>query len=232
MHSPSPRRQINVTKDLPHQNAYTLALNGEYSAVAFDEIRAPLNKGKWRSEVLKRSSEVPLDLEVGTGNGLHFAHHAAKYPERTLVGIELKYKPLIQTIRRALNAGSTNAAIARYHAFNLDELFDEGELNDIYIHFPDPWVTPRKPKNRFVSRANLDLLYRLQKPGSVIDFKTDSREYHLWALDEIKESKYKIIFETQNLHHSERASENFLTAFEKIFMKQGIEINAVRLLRE
>lgn len=227
------RRRVNITTDLPHQNEYTLALNGEYSHIAFDEVRAPGNKGKWRSHVFKvDNQQMPMDLEVGTGNGLHFAHHAIKHPERLLVGIELKYKPLIQTIRRATSGGAKNAAIARFHAFNLDQLFDDGELNNVYIHFPDPWVTPRKPKNRFVSKDNLDLLYRLQKPGSYIDFKTDSREYHLWSLDEIAQSKYKMVFETQNLHHSEMASQNFLTQFEKIFMAKGIEINAVRLLKE
>lgn len=227
-----PRRQINVTTELPHQSAYTLALNGEFSKIAFDEIRAPYNRGQWREKVFGLPVDAPLDLEVGTGNGLHFAHYACKHPERALVGVELKYKPLIQSIRRATEGGAKNAAMARYHAFNLDQLFAEGEVDNIFIHFPDPWVSPRKPKNRFVSREVLDLLYTLQKPGSWIDFKTDSREYHLWSLDEIRESKYKITFETQNLHQSEYAAENFLTGFEQLFMKKGLEINSVRLLRE
>ncbi len=232
MMEPKPRRIINTTTELVHQNEYTLALNNELAHIAFDEMRAPINKGQWRERVFKAEKKSPMDLEVGTGNGLHFAHHAAKHRERLLVGIELKYKPLVQSIRRALKESCTNATIARYHAFNLDQLFDEGELDNVFIHFPDPWVTPRKPKNRFVSKDNLDLLYKLQKPGSFIDFKTDSREYHLWSLDEIKQSKYKIVYETQNLHKSEMASENFLTQFEKIFMNQGIEINFVRLVKE
>ncbi|MFS4459297.1 tRNA (guanosine(46)-N7)-methyltransferase TrmB [Bdellovibrio sp. HCB2-146] len=225
----APRRRINITADLPNQNAYTLALNGEYSHVAFDEQRAPANKGKWRSDIFKVDAKMPMDLEVGTGNGTFFAHQAASNPERMLVGIELKYKPLIQSIRRAVNAGCKNAAITRFHAFNIDELFEEGELDNVFIHFPDPWTSPKKPKNRFVQLQNLDLLYRLQKPGSFINFKTDSLVYFLWAMDEIRQSKYKIIFETQDLHNSEYASQNFETAFEKIFLREGIKINFVRL---
>jgi len=225
----SPRRRINITTDLPHQNEYTLALNGQYAHVAFDEVRAPHNKGLWRSQVFSVDASMPMDVEVGTGAGHHFAHYTFKNPQRLLVGLEIKYKPLIQTIRRSLVHGCKNAAIARYHAFNIDQLFQPGEVNNIFIHFPDPWVTPRKPKNRFVSEQNLDLLYELQRPGSFIDFKTDSREYHLWAMEEIQRSKYKIVYETQNLHQSEMASENFETGFEKIFLRQGIEINFVRL---
>lgn len=229
MTTPFPRRQINVTKDLPHQNAYTLALNGEYSHVAFDEMRAPLNKGKWRSDVFKVEANLPMDVEVGTGNGTYFAHHAQTHSQRLLVGLELKYKPLIQSIRRAMNRDCKNAAIARYHAFNIDELFTEGEIDNVYIHFPDPWTSPHKPKNRFVSKQNLEILHRLQKPGSFINFKTDSLEYFLWAMDEIRQSPYKILFETQDLHNSEMKSENFETAFEKIFLREGIKINLVRL---
>lgn len=227
--TPNPRRQINITKDLPHQNAYTLALNGEYSHVAFDEVRAPLNKGKWRSDVFKNNADLPMDLEVGTGNGTYFAHHASKNQDRLLVGLELKYKPLIQSIRRAVNAGCKNAVIARYHAFNIDELFVENELDNVFIHFPDPWTSPKKPKNRFVCKQNLEILYRLQKPGSFINFKTDSLEYFLWAMEEIRQAPYKIIFETQDLHNSEYKTQNFETAFEKIFLRNGIKINFVRL---
>ena len=223
------KRQINITTELPVQNAYTLALNGEYSHVAFDEVRAPDNKGKWRSDVFKADANMPMDLEVGTGNGTFFAHQAQKASDRLLVGIELKYKPLVQSIRRAVLAGCKNAAIARFHAFNLEDLFMDNELDNVFIHFPDPWTSPKKPKNRFVQLQNLDLLYRLQKPGSFINFKTDSLVYFLWAMDEIRQSKYKIIYETQDLHNSEYKEQNFETAFEKIFLREGIKINFVRL---
>ncbi|HEX7676366.1 MAG TPA: tRNA (guanine-N7)-methyltransferase [Bdellovibrio sp.] len=223
------RRQINITTELPHQTEYTLALNGEYSHVAFDEMRAPLNKGKWRSDVFKADATLPMDLEVGTGNGTHFAHYAQKHPSRLVVGLELKYKPLIQTIRRALNANCTNAAVARFHAFNVEELFNEGEIDNVFIHFPDPWTSPKKPKNRVVCKRNLDILHRLQKPGSIIEFKTDSLVYFEWAMEEIQQSQYKILFETKDLHNSPIKDENFETAFEKIFLREGIKINFVRL---
>ncbi|WP_246845256.1 tRNA (guanosine(46)-N(7))-methyltransferase TrmB [Bdellovibrio sp. NC01] len=225
----SSRRQINITTNLPHQTEYTLALNGEYSHVAFDEVRAPLNKGKWRSDVFRADANKPMDVEVGTGNGTHFAHHVTKHPERLLVGLELKYKPLIQTIRRAVNAGANNAAITRFHAFNIEDLFTEGEIDNVFIHFPDPWTSPKKPKNRFVQKRNLEILHRLQKPGSVIEFKTDSLVYFLWAMDEIRQSPYKIVYETQDLHNSPIKEQNFETAFEKIFLREGIKINYVKL---
>jgi tRNA (guanine-N7-)-methyltransferase len=224
------RPLINKTSTLPRPNEYTQALDQELRAVAFSEERAPANKGRWR-EVLGWPAGRPLDLEVGTGNGLFFAHYASTYPDRCLVGLELKYKPLVQSIRRAQRSGCQNAAIARFHAFNVDQLFDPSEINDIFIHFPDPWTSPKKPKNRLTNAWFLNLLWSLQSPGSCLNFKTDSREMFDWSLEEIAQTPYKIEFQTFDLHQSDWKDHNFITGFEKIFIAQGIRINMVRLIK-
>lgn len=227
------RPQINITRLLPKQNAYTLALDNEYRHFAFNEERAPLNKAKWRSEVFKCDDLMALDVEIGTGAGMHFSHYAKLNPGRNLVGLELKYKPLIQSIRRAQALGARNSAICRYHAFNIDLLFAQNEINNVFIHFPDPWVTPRKPQNRVVNKLILEVLYDRQRQGSFLEFKTDSREYFLWALEEIKQTQYKIEFQTLNLYaeSGKYFLENFPTTFEKIFVRQGIEINYIKLVK-
>jgi tRNA (guanine-N7-)-methyltransferase len=223
------RPQIVKTKDLRIPNYYTLALDGEFREFAFNEERACDNKGRWRPDIFKVETHAPVDLEIGTGNGVHFQHHCLTYPSRHVVGIELKYKPLIQTIRGVLRKGAQNGRMIRFHAFNIDQLFDAGEIDDIFVHFPDPWTTPRKPGNRVMNPRMLSLLWEMQRPGARLDFKTDSREMFLWAMEQIQNSKYKIEYQTLNLHQSEMASSNVVTGFEKIFMRQGIEINFARL---
>jgi tRNA (guanine-N7-)-methyltransferase len=209
--------RVNITRTLPKPNQYTMALDGEFRDHAFNEERAPLNKGKWKN--LFADPGLPMDLEIGTGTGYFFENQAIRNPERNLVGIEIKYKPLIQTIRRTLRAGAKNAVVSRYHAFDVNLLFETNELDNVFVHFPDPWVTPKKPKNRFVQLRNLDILFDLQKPGSFIEFKTDSLAYFDWALEEIKQSRYKTEFFT-------------VTGFENIFIKQGIKINYILLRKE
>jgi tRNA (guanine-N7-)-methyltransferase len=223
------RPQIVLTRALRIPNAYTIALDGEFRDHAFNEERGPQNKGVWRASIFNVGPDTPLDLEIGTGNGVHFQHRCHAEPGRCLVGLELKYKPLIQTIRGALRKGARNGRVVRAHAFNLDLIFEEGEVNDIFIHFPDPWTSPRKPKNRILNPRMLDVLYRLQRPGAKLDFKTDSLEAFLWSIENIRQSKYQIEFQTQDLHSSPMAAENVITQFEKIFMRQGVLINFVRL---
>ncbi len=244
------RRRLNSTRDLVYQTDYTLALQNEYSQWAFDEERAPRNKGLWRREIFQTTDDNhPLDLEIGTGNGLFFLHRAKTHPHRSLVGIEIKYKPLIQSIRRTRSLGLDNAAICRYHGFNIDHLFAQGEVNDIFIFFPDPWVAPRKPDNRLFQLEVLARLFQIQRPGGKIFLKTDSREYFDWSLAQVEKSQYQILNVTYDLHaesaklvetdaegasagsSSEFFANNFVTAFERIFTRKGIPTNAMVLNR-
>lgn len=222
--SKSGQLRLSRTKTIPKPNEYVLGLQGEYSPWSYDEERAPQFKGKWRSEAFKVSENVPLDLEIGTGNGLHFAHHAHKHPERCLLGLELRYKPLIQTIRRALKNNSVNARIARYNAYLLNELFVPGEVDDVYIFFPDPWEKLRQQKHRLISDVFLVQLFEMQRPGSKLIFKTDSRDYFDWSLERFQRSPYTMKGFTYDLHNSEFAPTNFITQFENIFIRQGLKI--------
>jgi tRNA (guanine-N7-)-methyltransferase len=223
------RRRLSLTRTIPKPNEYIIAIDNEYKNFAFNEERAPLLRGLWREQVFQVSSDHPVDLEIGTGNGNHFAHHSKSNPDRCLVGLEIKYKPLIQSIRKALNFEMKNARICRFLSHNVDQLFLPHEINNVFIHFPDPWERPSRYKNRIVQKNFLDIIYELQRPGSFLEFKTDSRDYFLWARKQIAETQYKVEFETLDLHNSERAENNFITTFEKIFIKQNIPINYILL---
>lgn len=229
----SPKRErrprLAPTKGLPNPTEYVKALEGEFSNVAFNEERAVALKGRWRSDAFRVSPDHPLDLEIGTGNGFHFANYAVKHPERAFLGIEVKFKPLIQSIRRAVNAGAKNCAIARYDAYLLQNLFEVNELNNVFIHFPDPWSKKRQWKHRLIQTEFLELLYTLMRPGSALEFKTDNLDYFEWAAERFHASPFKVTRETRDLHASEWASQNFVTHFESLFLSQGMKINYARL---
>jgi tRNA (guanine-N7-)-methyltransferase len=222
--SKSGQLRVSRTKAMPSPNEYVLGLLGEYSQWSYDEERAPKFRGVWRTEAFGVNENVPMDIEIGTGNGLHFAHHAIKYPERCLLGLELRYKPLIQSVRRALRGGRENMRIARYNAALLNDLFIPGEVNDVYIFFPDPWTKKRQQKHRLIQDEFLVELHKRQRPGSKLIFKTDSRDYFDWSLTRFQRSPYKMLGHTYDLHNSEFAETNFVTQFENIFIRQGLQI--------
>ncbi len=214
------RPRLVETKSLPQPTEYAAALNGEYAAWAFDEERSKEHRGSWR-KVFGAEDAAPLDLEIGTGNGYFFSHRALKEPSRSLVGMELKYKPLIQTIRRALRDGAKNARIVRYDASCLEDIFAPQELNHIFIHHPDPWPRKRNWKHRLIQDEFMEILWNVMRPGSFVNFKTDSEEYYDWALTIFQKSKFKETRATRDLHKSEWAADNFVTTFETLFLEKG-----------
>lgn len=223
------RLNIVKTRDITNPTYYVQAIQSEYKDVAYDEVRATEMRGVWRSKSFRiADATVPLDLEIGTGNGFHFAHRAQAEPNRLLIGLELKYKPLIQSIRRALKNGSENARIARYHAHFLENLFEPGEINHVFVHHPDPWTKRSTQKHRLLKSEYLLKLHGLQRPSSFVDFKTDSRDYFFWAVEQFKKTPYVIERYTENLHHSEWSAENFMTYFEKMFSVNGQPIFYLR----
>lgn len=226
------RARLTKTSSLPAPNPYAVMLLGEYSHRAYDQERALELKGLWRSDVFGKPEDYPMDIEIGTGNGYHFADRSSKNLERGLLGFEIKYKPLIQAIRRAISAGATdNAFMCRFNASELIDIFKPEELNNVYIHHPDPWPRKRHWKHRLIQPEFLDELYSLMKPGSFVEFKTDDLEYFDWSEPMFKGSKFKMDFITRDLHNSEMASANFVTHFEKIFLAKGQPIYYLRVTK-
>lgn len=218
------RPEIVKTRHLRVPNQYTLALDGEYRDFAFNEERAPLNRGLWRSEIFGVSESTPVDLEIGTGNGVHFRNYCQSYPSRCLVGLELKFKPLIQTIRGMRRMGASNGRICRIHAFNLDLLFGPQEINSVFMHFPDPWTSPRKPKNRMVNERMVDIFWSRQRPGSTFELKTDSREFFLGACKHMQLRPYESLVYSEDWHADARSEKHVRTQFERIFASQKLPI--------
>ena len=230
--APSVRRpRLAASRDLPNPTQYVQMLTGEYAKWAFDEDRAKTLKGAWREKAFNLLESHPLDLEIGTGNGGHFSYLATQAPQRALLGIEIKFKPLIQSIRRALAAGAVNARIARYDASLIEHLFAPAEIDNIFIHHPDPWPKKRQWKHRLIQDDFTSTIFQLQKSGSFVDFKTDSEEYYNWAEEIFTRSPYEVVRKTRNLHGSVWRDSNFVTHFEKIFLDKGQPIFYTRLLK-
>lgn len=225
------KTHICRTLDLnPANNPYVKLLIENYADRAFHEEKAVEYKGRW-SQVLPLQDFSEIDLEIGTGNGLHFAHRSCLYPHRLLLGIELKFKPLIQAIRRALNQGAiNNALMMRFNAYQIERLFDAEEIDHIFIHHPDPWPKKKHWKHRLIQKDYMQKLFQIQKPQSFIEFKTDSKDYYHWSMNIFKDSPYDIVEWTEDLH-AIPSKQNFVTHFEKIFIQKGQPIFCVRLFK-
>ena len=227
--SRSAQKQISLTKNIKHPNPYIQALYKEDWAI--DEEKAVTYKGQWRSLFDKNSSNS-LHLEIGCGNGKHFSNLCLEKPKDCFLGVELKYKPLIQTIRRVRKNKSNNGRVIRYNARWLENLFESKELNNIYIHFPDPWLKKRRSKKHQLIQPDFcKKLYQIQKANSFLEIKTDSSDYFEQSVQEFKKAGYKLEKYNTHLYQKSMPPANKLSQFELIFVKKNIPINYSLLVK-
>ena len=228
--SRSAQKQISLTKNIKHPNHYIQALYKEEWAI--DEETAVSHKGKWRVLFDKNLSNS-LHLEIGCGNGKNFSNLCLKTSQDCFLAIELKYKPLIQTIKRLRKNKSKNGRVIRYNARWIDNLFESREINNVYIHFPDPWLKKRRSKKHQLIQSDFcKKLYQTQKANSFLEFKTDSKDYFEQSVKEFKKAGYQLKKYNTHLYKQNKPVLDNLSQFELIFVRKNIPINYAFFIKD
>jgi tRNA (guanine-N7-)-methyltransferase len=153
----------------PDLNPY-VRLHREYQEIVPGD-QAPSYRGRW-SEVFGR--EAPLHLEIGTGNGSFLAAMAERHRDCSFLGVEIRFKRVVQGAKRILAADLSNARMVRYDAFFLADLFEPASLAAIYLNHPDPWPKGKHEKNRLISKSFLSWAADALVPGAALRLKTDA----------------------------------------------------------
>ena len=178
-------------------------------------------KGKWRNEFFKNKNPIILELACGRGElTVTFAKH---YPDKNFIGVDLKGARLWKGSQTAIEEGLTNAGFLRTSIQYMEEFFEPGEVNEIYIMFPDPQPLEFQEKYRLTSEKFLDMYKKLMIPGGLVHLKTDNAPLHHYTSEMVKKYGGKIIFETTSFYESEMKDSHFgvRTKYEDFFTSKG-----------
>jgi len=108
----------------------------------------------------------------------------------------------------------------------LPEVFEQGEVDRIYLNFSDPWPKNRHAERRLTSTLFLARYDKILKPDGWIEFKTDNRELFEFSLEEIKEGGWILNAHTYDLHQDTALNEgNVMTEYEEKFSTLGNPIH-------
>lgn len=118
----------------------------------------------------------PKVLELGCGHGEYTLGLARALPSHNFVGVDIKGARIYRGAREALDQGLANVAFLRTRIEFLGRFFAPGEVNGLWITFPDP--QPRKANKRLVGSHMLQLYRGFLAPGATIHLKTDSPFLH------------------------------------------------------
>jgi len=116
---------------------------------------------------------LPLTLELGCGRGEYTIGLARHDSGRIVIGVDRKGARLWKGARRAMEEGIHNAAFLRSNIEDLVECIGVGQVEEIWIPFPDPLPKRRQAKHRLISRPFLDSYRAILKVGGRIHLKTD-----------------------------------------------------------
>jgi tRNA G46 methylase TrmB len=114
-------------------------------------------------------------------------------------------------------------------------MFAPGEIDFLYLFFPDPWPKKAHWRNRFVTEEMLREIAPLLKRGGVFHIKTDHAGYFEWMEEAIAKAAdvWEPFERSADLHRgNEKARELEIpdvTLFEKLFVKDGLPIHSVKL---
>ncbi len=186
------------------------------------------HKGRW-NEIF--GNDHPIRLEIGTGKGKFLVETAAAYPDINFVGVEKACSVLLKAIRKYEEAGISNVSFLAVYADSLSDIFDEGEIDRIYLNFSDPWPKKRYAKRRLTSERYLPVYDKILRKGGSLEFKTDNRELFDYSLETLSDNGWKITICTYDLHASEYAQGNITTEYEERFSAEGHPICKLTALR-
>ena len=139
--------------------------------------------GRWRTDFFL--APHPLTLEVGCGKGEYTVGLAQRHPNRNFLGLDIKGERIWRGSTRAEEMGLTNVGFVRMRAEALAAQFGPGELDEIWITFPDPRPRDRDIKRRLTSPRFLGLYEQLLTPGGLLHLKTDNEGLFEFTLERL-----------------------------------------------
>lgn len=189
-------------------------------------IREPAQwKGKWRS-LMPEAKEIRL--EIGCGKGKFTVETAAAEPDVLLIAVERVQEAMLLGMERALAMGLKNLVFLSLDAAQLEEFFEENEIDRIYLNFCDPWPRKKNAKRRLTFRAFLEKYKRVLKNDGEIHFKTDNAPLFEWSLEEFAACGLEIRSLTRDLHAN--GPVGIMTGYEEKFHALGTPINRCELV--
>lgn len=181
------------------------------------------HRGKWN---LFFQKDAPLHIEIGMGKGKFIHSLAQSEPDVNFIGIEMYSSVLYRAIEKRQETDLKNLYFIRMDAKNLNEVFDDGEIDRIYLNFSDPWPKERHAKRRLTSPLFLRAYDNVLSKDGIVCFKTDNRtlfDYSVETIESVEPWKLKDV--TYDLHHSPYAEGNVMTEYEEKFSAKGMPIH-------
>jgi len=181
-------------------------------------------KGKWHKEYDK------VCLEIGIGKGQFIFNHAKNNPQTLYIGIELNKGVTalaikkIERLEQENNVKCNNLRLFAFDAIELGKVFEENEIDVIYLNFSDPWPKKKHEKRRLTSDMFLNVYKEILKEDGYIEQKTDNRSLFEYSIVNFNKNKLHMEDISLNVYadiEKEKILDNIPTEYEEKFRDKG-----------
>lgn len=176
--------------------------------------------GHWR-ELMPQAKE--LWVEVGCGKGKFTAETAQANPQVLLIAVERCREAMVVAMEKAREMGLTNVFYIDMDVEQIESVFAAGEIDRLFINFPDPWPRKKNAKRRLTHRGFLDKYCRVVRQGGEVHFKTDNAPLFEFSVEEFAACGLEVKNLTRDLHKD--GIVGIMTGYEEKFHALGTPIN-------
>lgn len=173
--------------------------------------------GKWALEVFKNNN--PIHIEIGCGKGQFMMGLAKHFPDINFIAIEKYDSVLVRCLEKVSQDDIPNLKLVLLDALMLKEVFDNGEVEEIYLNFSDPWPKTRHAKRRLTSYIYLDIYRNILASDGAIIQKTDNRSLFESSLESLSQNDWYLTNISLDLHKTDLF--NITTEYEDKWSPKG-----------
>ena len=186
-------------------------------------------KGHWRSGYFMNDN--PIVLELACGRGEYTTGLAKLFPGKNFIGVDIKGPRIWRGSKLAGTDNLLNVGFLRSPIQNLKDFFEENEVDDIWITFPDPRPKGRDERRRLTNHRFLDIYTNITKPGGWFYLKTDNDGLFDYSLEVLCQRKDISNLEyTSDLYNSVYLVDHhgIQTTYEIKYLEEGIKIKYLK----
>lgn len=179
-------------------------------------------KGKWNSDFFK--ADRPIVVELGCGKGEYTVGLAKSDASRNYIGVDIKGARIWRGAKTVEEEQIPNAAFLRTEIENIKSFFEPGEVDELWITFPDPQM--QKPRKRLTSTRFLELYRGLLRPDGIVNLKTDSPFLYEYTRRLVEKNALPVLANTDDLYGSGMADpvSSIKTFYEQQWLSRGKKI--------
>jgi tRNA (guanine-N7-)-methyltransferase len=214
----------NKLKKFADMDSFRCALQYPREAILAGEFPY---KGRWNGGFFAK--EGPVTLELGCGKGEYTVALAKANPGRNYIGVDIKGARMWSGAKEVEEKGMTNAAFLRTEIENIDRFFAPGEVDEIWITFPDPQM--QKTRKRLTSTRFMEMYGKFLRQDGVVNLKTDSPFLYEYTKRMAELNGFEILAITDDLYGSGMADpvSSIKTYYEDQWLSRGKTIKLITM---